>query len=829
LLVYLACAWAILAGAADLLGWVFHVEPLLSVYPGLPRMVPNTAVAVTAMGASLGLVQSSRVRLRRVGQAVALVVLVFALLTLSEYAFGWDLGIDHVLSREASMIPGVPPGRPGLYTPVDLLALSLGVFLLDVHFGRDVRPAEVLALIAILTSLQVVAGYVYGADSLYVRPGPSAMALLSSLAFLALGLAVLWARPHSGLMSVVTSDRLGGRMARRFLVTVSALLGLGLLVMFGQQGGLYSKPVAGVLLAMASLAVCLPVLLATSRSLNRVDAQRERYEYELERWRIYFAHAAWGALVANAAGNLLIINRAFADMYGASLEELAGKSLFSVLAPTRTEELRALLLAATRAGRHRFEWRDQVAEEDRVLLVDVTVIQDARGDLLHYALYVDDITAQKQAEVEREQLLVSEHTAHMRVGLLAETSATLARSLEHETALKRLAHLLVPRLADYCVIHLIDELSRTSRVVAFAHVDAAKEKILFERCDVSNRRDALPCGHAGGAGGSIFLPEFPRPDEGLARWNQDLARLDGPLGTRSLICVPLMARSRVLGAMTIGYSDSNRNYEPRDRDLAEQIAARAAIAIENSRLYHEAVTSARARNDILAIVSHDLRNPLTVIDLNAHRLALSAACAAAQPRGAVETIRKAVKRMATLIDDLLTASANESGSLVVDKKSWPLAEVVEETLDLIEPLAESRAVKLEARVAPFLRVYCDRNRTIQVLTNLVSNAVKFTPKGKTVQLGAEVLGTQVRIGISDPGSGITEQDLPHIFDRFWKGHVSGTGLGLYIAKCLIEAQGGSIWVKSNVGRGTTFFFTLPVSAPEPPIDLPSVVQGFSLR
>src|SRR5262249_13958201 len=156
-----------------------------------------------------------------------------------------------------------------------------------------------------------------------------------------------------------------------------------------------------------------------------------------------------------------------------------GKSLFSILAPNRPEELKERLIAATRAGRHRFEWNDQrdSVSATRVLLVDVTVIHDGRGDLLHYGLYVDDITAQKEAEAERERVLASEQRANARIRLLAETTSALARSLESESALKSLARLMVPRLADSCVIHLVDPRSGACRIAAFAHADPEKDKL----------------------------------------------------------------------------------------------------------------------------------------------------------------------------------------------------------------------------------------------------------------------------------------------------------------------------------------------------------------
>jgi PAS domain S-box-containing protein len=777
-MVLAAAGFAMAIAVANLVGWAFHLERLLSVYPGMPRMVPNTAVGVLGIGLALVLVQSERSAVRRIGQAVAALVLGLGAATLFEFVSGWSLGFDTWLFGDARLIPSAPAGRPGLYTAVDLTVLSTAILLLDVGGGRRVRPTEVLALVAILIALQVVAGYVYGAESLYVKPGPAAMSLLASLCYLALGLGVLWSRPHAGVMSVVTSELLGGRVARRFLLAVGGLLVLGLVVMLGQRAGLYDKPVAGVLLAMGSLLLWLPVLLATSGALNRVDAQRRRYELELERWRLYFAQAAWGALVANAAGKLVLINRAFAEMQGASLDELAGKSLFSVLAPTRAEELQALLTTASESGRHRFEWREQPHEgrAGRVLLVDVTVI-DSRDRLLHYGLYVEDITAQKEAEVERERLLVRERQANARVGLLAETSSALARSLDHETTLKALAHLLVPRLADYCAIYLLDE-PRGRRLVAFAHVDPGKERLL-EKAE----------------------PTPPEVEKAV-------------LAPRSMISVPFVAHARPLGEMAMAYSESDRRYQPGDRELMEQIAGGAAIAVENARLYHEAVAAARARDDVIAIVSHDLRNPLTVVDLNAHVLELANACTAPRSRRALDTIRKAVKRMASLIDDLLTASATESGTLLVERRPCRLADLVEEIFELVEPLATAKSVKLESAIAPSLLVQCDPQRTLQVLTNLIGNSIKFTPDGGVVHLAGHVLDGEVCVGVSDTGEGIAEQDLPHIFDRFWKGHVSGTGLGLFIAKCLVEAQGGNIWVESKLGRGSTFFFTLPLAAVE---------------
>jgi signal transduction histidine kinase len=255
-------------------------------------------------------------------------------------------------------------------------------------------------------------------------------------------------------------------------------------------------------------------------------------------------------------------------------------------------------------------------------------------------------------------------------------------------------------------------------------------------------------------------------------------------------------------------------------NLAQQIADRAALAFHNARIFEGLQRANRARDDFLAIVSHDLRNPLGAMILNAGLLARSAKEEAVR-RGA-EAIIHSGKAIDSLLGDLLDVASLDAGRLRVEPDDHVVGGLVAEAVEALEPLAAARSIKLESAVKdPEARVSCDRARIIQVFWNLVGNAIKFTPEGGTIRLAAEVLGAQVRFSVRDTGPGIRPEHIPLVFERYWQAkatpHRAGVGLGLYITKAIVELHGGHIWVESTLGSGSTFFFTLaarPAAAPE---------------
>jgi PAS domain S-box-containing protein len=233
---------------------------------------------------------------------------------------------------------------------------------------------------------------------------------------------------------------------------------------------------------------------------------------------------------------------------------------------------------------------------------------------------------------------------------------------------------------------------------------------------------------------------------------------------------------------------------------------------ESERLYRAAMRATQARDDVLGIVAHDLRNPLQIIVTYAGRLRRRGP----EPASAMAAeIGDAANRMNRLIQDLLDVTSIESGQLSLGPARLLTAEIVSDSLKTQTPIASSASLELRVAITPDLPdIWADRDRILQVFENLIGNAIKFTKPGGRVTLGAEARAGDVVFSVSDTGSGIADGDLPHVFDRFWQASKAGrrgAGLGLAIVKGIVEAHGGCIWVRSSANQGSTFFFTIPTA------------------
>jgi signal transduction histidine kinase len=235
-----------------------------------------------------------------------------------------------------------------------------------------------------------------------------------------------------------------------------------------------------------------------------------------------------------------------------------------------------------------------------------------------------------------------------------------------------------------------------------------------------------------------------------------------------------------------------------------------ALAGENARLYEQAQQAVRMREQILAIVSHDLRNPLGTILMTTDALAKRGVL----PQ-AVGRIQRAAERMRRLIEDLLDFASIEAGRLAIKRQPQDPGSMVQETLASLEGVAQEKGLQLTADIEPHLpKVYCDRDRILQVLSNLVDNAAKVTAEGGHIALRVETRGHELLFEVSDSGPGISEEDVKHLFERYWRSgeaEYEGTGLGLAIAKGIVNAHGGLIWAESELGHGATFLFTVPAA------------------
>jgi signal transduction histidine kinase len=251
----------------------------------------------------------------------------------------------------------------------------------------------------------------------------------------------------------------------------------------------------------------------------------------------------------------------------------------------------------------------------------------------------------------------------------------------------------------------------------------------------------------------------------------------------------------------------------RARVMAESASEKyAALARENSRLYEQAQQAVQAREQILALVSHDLRNPLGTILMSATLLSNEAP----EERRHLDRIQRAAKIMLRLVEDLLDFASIEAGRLAIEPQPHDPGSLMQETLASFESFARAKGQRLTAEVGQELpKVLCDRGRILQVLSNLVSNAMKVTAESGHINLRVQAHGDEVVFAVSDTGPGISKADVEHLFERYWRSReakYAGTGLGLAIARGIVTAHGGQIWVETELGRGTTVLFTLPASA-----------------
>lgn len=433
-----------------------------------------------------------------------------------------------------------------------------------------------------------------------------------------------------------------------------------------------------------------------------------------------------------------------------------------------------------------------------------------------------------------------------RIHFLEKVSTELASSIDYETTIQQVVRLAVPFLADWCSLDLEDRTTRIIRRVATAHVNPAKEALAKQLLELypytPEQLDILK--ESLKVQKTLLRGEVSLEDlAAIARSPEHLQALV-EIGLKSSMLVPLFSRGELIGAFTIGITESDRIYDESDVALAEEMARRVAMAVDNAILYRDAQLVIEKQKEIdrlkdgfLSIASHELRTPLT--SLKGYTQMFQRNLVKKQPgeryeqtqlereRSMTEVMLHQIENMGSLINDMLDISRIEQGKLQLNYiHDVNLAELVEQVVEQQRIIDGEKHQLFVQSASPEFLVDCDPARLEQVLNNLVTNACKYSANGKPVIISIEqiearaedVAKSYVLISVRDEGVGISAEHLPHLFEQFYRvqsegsNHIDGLGLGLYISKQIMQQHGGQLWAESQPGQGSTFYLCLPLTS-----------------
>jgi signal transduction histidine kinase len=402
------------------------------------------------------------------------------------------------------------------------------------------------------------------------------------------------------------------------------------------------------------------------------------------------------------------------------------------------------------------------------------------------------------------ELVRSSWRSERRWRLLADAGTIFTATRDITESARDLARLIVRRVASWCTIDVFND-SRKSARVAAAHQDPAKEPLLWQ---LEPAATAFPDAARRIRAGETLIG--PRPDPPDAQ--PGAADAGNGVAAGSLMAAPLVSRGTTLGVITLGSAE--HTYSGQDGDLLVELARRTALAIDNVRLYEEAVAASTAKSEFLAVMSHELRTPLTAVIGYADLLELQVAGELGPGQlHQIARIKVAARHLLQIIDEILSFSRIDAEPLALERVR--LSELADDAAAIIRPLAEQKGLEFSTR-APEAQIVTDPVRARRVLVNLLTNAISFTPRGSVV-LHVEVDDTHACFHVTDTGIGMAPADLERVFDPFWQvapantREVGGVGLGLSVTRALAVLLGGRIDAVSTPGQGSTFTLRVPLN------------------
>jgi PAS domain S-box-containing protein len=562
---------------------------------------------------------------------------------------------------------------------------------------------------------------------------------------------------------------------------------------------------------------------------ERRQALKELRESE-ERHRHLIETANEGIWLIDTEARTTFVNPRMAGMLGYQPAEMMGHRVMEFVEnqPLHRERIGHNLAGTSEQLEFPFRHRDGSIV---LALGGTSPVTNTRGEIVGALGVFSDITERKRAEAERDRLLTCERAARdeaeaarRQLALLAGASELLASSLDYQATLRQIVWLAVPELADWCAVYLVES-DETARLRAVAYANPAHAAIAQEW-----ERDRLPLPgrmprvlKTGRAELSSFTSDMcSEVRDGRAPVDETQRQLRS-IGVRSAIHVPMRARGRKLGVLALATSESGRCYGPADVTLAQQLADRCAVALDNAVLVGDLRRALGVREELLAATSHELRTPLAHIKGFTSTLRQpDVEWDEATRQDFLAEIEHEADRLNVLIGDLLTMSRLESGGPELHQRvAVAPGALASAAVGRVRGLLGD--AQLQVDVAPDLPpVVVDAAQLEQVVANLVENAAKYGSSNPHIRVAAVRVEGELELAVEDDGPGLPEEDLERVFNKFFRARssdqsgVPGTGLGLAICRAIVEAHGGRIWAENRPSGGARLVVRLPLEAPPRP-------------
>ena len=401
-------------------------------------------------------------------------------------------------------------------------------------------------------------------------------------------------------------------------------------------------------------------------------------------------------------------------------------------------------------------------------------------------------------------------------GFLAEASKVLSSSLDYQTTLNAVARLAVPTIADWCGVDIVN-LDGSVEQVAVVHKDPKKVKWAKEL----RKRQPVDMNAEGGLQTALKTGKaqiYPHITEEMIRASTKTKKeytLIKSLGLTSVMIVPLFTQGTPIGAISFITTDNKRHYTKTDLSMAEELAARASLAIENARLYKGSQDAISLRDDFISVASHELKTPVTSVKIFTQVLQHhSQQIGDAKAVNHLQKMNRQLDKLTELIYNLLNISKIQAGRMEYKLQLFDFDKMIKEVAEVHQHTASHHKLMVKGHTGQM--VYGDEDRLGQVLSNLVSNAIKYSPSADRVEIKLSKKQNNIIVAVRDFGIGMAKEHLTKIFERFYRVYDTtdktfpGLGIGLYISSEIIKRHNGRLWVESHAGKGSTFYFSLPV-------------------